>query len=97
MGVEGSGTRSILEKLLEGENRSIRDFKSVNSISNFGLISHLVSRGRGLTFAYRAVGEDDPLLAEFLVEGWDISRAFNYVYLPESGAEKDIDFFEALG
>lgn len=97
MGVGSSGSRSILEKLLEGENRSSQDLKSVNSISSFGLISHLVSRGQGITFAYRAVGEDDPLLAEFLVEGWDISREFNFVYLPESGAEKDMDFFEALG
>lgn len=93
---QGSGTRSILEKMLEGENRSLDDFKSVNSISNFGLLEHLVSRGRGITFAYRAVGEENQALAEFMVEGWDISREFNYVYLPDSGAEKDVEFFETL-
>lgn len=93
---EGSGTRSILEKMLEGENRSLRDFRSVNSISNFGLLEYLVSRGRGINFAYRAVGENNPALASFLVEGWDISREFNYVYLPDTGAEKDVEFFESL-
>jgi hypothetical protein len=30
------------------------------------------------------------------VEGWNVSREFNYVYLPRPGAEKDIDFFDAL-
>ena len=93
---EGSGTRSILEKLLEAENRSLRDFNSVNSISNFGLLEYLVSRGRGISFAYRAVGEGNGELSEFLVKGWDISREFNYVYLPDSGAEKDVEFFESL-
>ena len=93
---EGSGTRSILEKMLEGENRSLKDFKSVNSISNFGLLEHLVSRSKGITFAYRAVGEGNPALAEFKVEGWDIAREFNYVYLSDSGAERDVDFFESL-
>ena len=93
---EGSGTRSILEKLLEGENRSIRDFRRYNSISNFGLLEHLVSRDCGITFAYRAVGEHNSALAEFTVEGWNISREFNYVYLPRPEAEKDIDFFDAL-
>jgi DNA-binding transcriptional LysR family regulator len=93
---DGSGTRSILEKMLEGENRSLKDFKTVNSISNFGLLEHLVSRSKGITFAYRAVGEDNPALAEFKVEGWDIAREFNYVYLSDSGAERDVDFFESL-
>ena len=93
---EGSGTRSILEKLLEGENHSIRDFRRFNSISNFGLLEHLVAKGKGITFAYRAVGEHNSALAEFLVEGWEISREFNYVYLSRPEAEKDIDFFDSL-
>lgn len=91
-----SGTRSILEKMLEGENHSLSDFASVNSISNFGLLCYLVSRNRGISFAYRAVGEENPGLSEFLVKGWDISREFNYVFLPDAGAEKAVEFFEKL-
>lgn len=93
---KGSGTRDILEKMLEGENRSLQDFAAVNSISNFGLLEYLVSQGRGITFAYRAVGEDSRKIAQFHVEGWDISREFNYVYLPDSGAEETVEFFDSF-
>ena len=91
-----SGTRSILEKMLEGENRSLDDFASVNSISNFGLLCHLVARGLGISFVYRAVVEENTGLSSFLVEGWDISREFNYVFLPDTDAEKDVEFFDSL-
>lgn len=92
---EGSGTRQILERLLESCNHSIRDFRRITCISNFGLLEQLVADGSGITFAYAAIGKSNDKLTSFSVEGWEISREFNYVYLRDIGAEAAVDYFDA--
>lgn len=91
---EGSGTRNILEQLLGEYNYSAADFGRVTTVSSFGLISRLLEKGAGVTFAFRAVGEQNDRLAEFTVQGRNISREFNYVYLDTPYAANAVQYFD---
>lgn len=91
---EESGTRQILEQLLTQHNWSVEDFSRVTCVSNFGLLARLTAAGCGITFAYAAVSEGNDGLARFYVEGWNVMREFNYVYLPGSGMEEAVELFE---
>lgn len=90
----GSGTRSILERMLQVNNTTLNDFRRVISIGNLGLLEQLVAQNAGVTFAYQIAGKQNPMLAEFWIEGWDIKREFNYVFLPDTDAEKCVEIFE---
>ena len=91
---EGSGTRNILGQLLAESNHSFAEFDRIATISNFGLITKLLENNNCITFAYRAVGENNNALAEFRVKGWDISREFNYVYLDTPYSEYSVNVFD---
>ena len=91
---KGSGSRSILERMLLAENHSLYDFHRIISIGNLALLEQLVARSCGITFAYQIAGGENPLLAEFRVEGWQIERAFHYVFLPHTDAGKSVEIFE---
>ncbi len=91
---EGSGTRDILGQLLAGENYTFSQFGKIITISDFGLITKLLEQNKGITFAYRSVGENNGALAEFRVKGWDISREFNYVYLDAPYSEYAVKTFD---
>ncbi|SEH85531.1 DNA-binding transcriptional regulator, LysR family [Ruminococcus flavefaciens] len=93
---EGSGTRMILEQLLSERNCTTDRFNRIVCISNFGLMSDLIARNIGITFAYQAIQTADKGLAEFQVEGWKIYRDFNYVFLNNPDAVKAIEEFEEL-
>lgn len=93
---EGSGTRDILEQLLTESNHSAAEFERITTISNFGLITRLLVDNNYITFAYRAVGENNSSLAEFRVKGWNISREFNYVYLDTPYSQYAVTMFENL-
>ena len=92
----GSGTRDILEQLLTEKNRSLTEFERITTVNNFGLITKLLENNNCITFAYRAVGENNEALAEFHVKGWNISREFNYVYLNTPYSGKMVELFEQL-
>lgn len=91
---EGSGTRGILSQLLAESNHSFSEFGGITTIGNFGLIAKLLEMSGCITFAYRAVGENNSNLAEFHVKGWDISREFNYVYLDTPYSKYTVDIFD---
>ena len=91
---EGSGTRDILGQLLTEYNHSFAEFDRITTISNFGLITKLLENNNCITFAYRAVGENNDALAEFCVKGWDVFREFNYVYLDTPFSEYAVSLFE---
>lgn len=91
---EGSGTRNILEQLLAESNHALSAFQRLTTISNFGLITRLLANNNCITFAYRAVGENNTSLAEFYVAGWNIAREFNYVYLDTPYSEYAVEIFE---
>jgi len=93
---EGSGTRTILEQLLAQRNMSVTEFPRITCISNFGLMSRLLEKSGGITFAYRAVQEENHSLAPFFVEGWEIWREFNYVFLDNSDAKRAVECFESF-
>lgn len=91
---EGSGTRSILEKMLQINNVALADFKRVISIGSLNLLENLVAENTGVTFAYRVAGKQNARLAEFSVEGLQVEREFNYVFLPDTDAEKAVEIFD---
>ncbi len=91
---KGSGTRSILERMLQINNYTLNDFQRIVSIGNFRLLEQSVAGNLGITFAYRIVGKQNSMLSEFRVEGWNIEREFNYVFLPDTDAEKYVEIFE---
>ena len=90
-----SGTRAILEQVLAEQNHTLSDFRRVTCIGNFGLLARLVEAGTGITFSYVAVGEGHPELRRFAVDGWNIVREFNYVYLPDTDGEQLAKAFES--
>ena len=92
---EGSGTRNILQQLLHAHNHSIDDFARVTCISNFGLLEQLVAQDCGITFAYEAAGNGNPALSSFRVEGWNIFREFNYVFLPNTDSTRNVLLFDS--
>ena len=93
---EGSGTRSILEKMLQVNNITLKDFKRVISVGSLSLLEQLVAGNVGVTFAYQVVGKQNGQLAEFSVEGLQVEREFNYVFLPDTDAEKAVEVFESF-
>lgn len=90
----GSGTRSILERMLLAENYALSDFKRAVSIGNPELLEELTAKNSGITFAYRIAGKQHPGLREFHVKEWHIEREFNYVFLPDTDAEQFVEIFE---
>lgn len=91
---EGSGTREILETMLSEHNHTITDFTRTVCISSSGLLRQLIANNRGITFAYAAMPYSKDL-GRFTVEGWEISREFNYVFLRDTGAEQLADLFDS--
>ena len=91
---EGSGTRDILSQLLSAGNHSFNEFGQITTISSFGLITNLLEKNNCITFAYRAVGEHNNAIAEFYIDGWDIAREFNYIYLDTPYSKQAVEYFE---
>ena len=92
---EGSGTRKILEQLLYEHNHSFADFKRITTVSSFGLITKLLEKNNCITFAYRAVKGGNNALAEFRVDGFSVSREFNYVYLDTPFSQYAVEYFDS--
>ena len=93
---DGSGTRNILELLLAERSHTVNEFRRISTISNFGLMMTLLKNNRSITFAYRAVKNKQPDLAEFRVEGWDTLREFNYVYLDTPFSKEAVTYFDSF-
>lgn len=91
---KGSGTRRILEQLLEDHSFSLENFKKTMSLNSFTAIRHFVADGLGITFAYRPIVDADPRLASFELEDAAVVREFNYVYLNRHVALEQIRRFE---
>ncbi len=93
---QGSGTRQILERFLEEGNRSVSQFDRCVTVNNFGLMGELIGRGCGITFAYRSLTDSDGRLAVFRVEGTEMFRDFNYVFLDTPYSRRDLEMLERL-
>ena len=56
---DGSGTRDVLVKSLEGMNHHLSDFQHIIEVSDLFAIKELVKRGCGLTSLYRKAVEQE--------------------------------------
>lgn len=92
----GSGTRNIFEQLLSQHNHTPADFDRVTVIGNFGLMTRLIERLQGVTFAYSALLENNEHLSAFQVEGWNTVREFNYVYLDNPFSIQAVEYFDSF-
>lgn len=92
---KGSGTREILENFLNEHNHAVTDFARVTCIGNLGLLERLMERKQGITFAYAAAAAENRRLAQFFVEGWELRREFNYVFLRDTGAKALVELFDS--
>ncbi len=84
---KGSGTRGILEQFLQTHNQSLDKFQNRIEVSNMGAIRKLVAENCGISFLYEAVVKQElerEILYEIPVEGFQIQREFNFVYLKNS-------------
>ena len=90
----GSGSRNILESLLDLQGRSIRDFSRLITISSVHLIEELVSENLGITFAYERLKAKNPNLAIFTLKEITNDYEFNIVCLKgTNGLDKAEQFF----
>lgn len=93
---EGSGTRNILTQMLFSHEHYLSEFKKITTVNSFGMITSLIEKGDEITFAYRAVMHNNPLLAQFFPENTEIIRELNYVYLDTPYTENAVDYFDSF-
>ena len=87
----GSGTREILEKMLQQFSYGVSSFRHVSQISSFAAIKSLVAAGEGITFLYRPAAEKElreGTLVPLDIEGFPLLREFNFV-MPEGIAPEE--------
>lgn len=94
----GSGSRDILEKVLANTNSSLNQFKQLDEIGSIKLLKHLVKQNHGVTFIYKEAVKAElerNELREIQVEGMNLSREFNFIYLKSAlQKEKYQNFFK---
>lgn len=90
---EGSGTRAILEQMLQSRSQSLSRFKRQICISSFPVILDLVKNGYGVSFVYQVLADSDPDIAKFTISGETILREFRIVYLKYADLQEKIDAF----
>lgn len=83
----GSGTRAIFEEALRRENRTLKSYPNVATISDFSTIKSLVADGLGVSFLYASAvsGElERGELVRFDLAGLPMSGAFSFVCLKDN-------------
>ena len=83
----GSGTRAIFEEALRRENRTLKSYPNVATISDFSTIKSLVADGLGVSFLYAPAvsGElERGDLVRFDLAGLPMSGAFSFVCLKDN-------------
>ena len=80
---EGSGTREVLERCLDAQNLSIRDFKKVMEVGSLQTIKELTKAGCGITFLYETAVKEDlekGLLKRIPLKDVRISHEFMFIW-----------------
>lgn len=83
----GSGTRAIFEEALRRDNRTLKSYPNVATISDFSTIKSLVADGLGVSFLYAPAvsGElERGELVRFDLAGLPMSGAFSFVCLQDN-------------
>ena len=80
---EGSGTREVLERCLDAQNLSIRDFGKVMEVGSLQTIKELTKAGCGITFLYETAVRDElreGTLKRIPLKGFEISHEFSFIW-----------------
>lgn len=83
----GSGTRAIFEEALRRENRTLKSYPNVATISDFSTIKSLVADGWGVSFLYAPAASKELAcgkLARFDLAGLPMSGVFSFVCLKDN-------------
>lgn len=91
---KGSGTRGVLEEVLKSHNYGITQFSRVLCMNDFLLIEQLVKENVGISFVYKTVADNSTQIDTFFIEGCNIEREFNYVYLKNTETPKQISLLK---
>lgn len=89
---QGSGTRDIFEQVLYEKNMTIDSFDRVIELANMNGIKQLVEKNLGITFLYKKAVEkelQEHRLELMQIQGLDIKREFNFVFLKNSLHEEE--------
>lgn len=81
---DGSGSRKILESILESRNMSSCDFAAVMEIGDIETIKLLVSEGYGISFLYESAVEDElrsGQIERLPMEDLDVQHDFCLIWL----------------
>lgn len=80
----GSGSREILENLLQKNNYSLQAFDKIVEIGSIGAMKQLVAQGAGITFLFAVTAKEEienKTLAPMAIPGFCEEREFNFVFL----------------
>ena len=80
---EGSGTREVLERWLETQNLSIRDFERIMEVGSLHTIRELTKAGCGITFLYEAAVREDlenGSLIRIPLQDFQVSHEFTFIW-----------------
>lgn len=79
----GSGTRNILEKILEVNNLQINDFSNVSEISSMHTIVQLLTLNCGISFLYKAAVQRElqqGILREIHLSDFCVKHDFTFIW-----------------
>ncbi|WMJ22530.1 LysR family transcriptional regulator [Paludicola sp. MB14-C6] len=95
---KGSGTRDILETVLQERSLKVTGFQTVTEIGNLNVIKQFVEYELGITFLYYQAAKrelEEETLKQIDVIDFDVTREFHFVFLKNSiFEEKYISFFK---
>lgn len=92
----GSGTRNVLERILQENNLSIESFSHRVEISNLPAVKALVKENLGITFLYEAAARQELAEGSFFpiqIENFHWMREFNFIYLKNTIFQEEYDDF----
>ena len=89
----GSGSRDVLERVLEERNHRVEDFGRVVEISDLYVIKELVKAGCGITFLYRRAVEAElaaGTLCPVALTDCRVSHEFTFLWRKDSAFEAEL-------
>ena len=89
----GSGSRDVLERVLEERNHRVEDFGRVVEISDLYVIKELVKAGCGITFLYRRAVEAElaaGTLYPVALTDCRVSHEFTFLWRKDSAFEAEL-------
>lgn len=84
---KGSGTREVLEHILQELNLSLRSFTDVCEVGNLNAIKELVKNNLGISFMYQAAAQrelDSGQLIKLSFSANTFTHSFSFVFLKDS-------------